>query len=285
MAPIGSAGPTSSVGLAWRGRIGGVILAQITDTHILAPGEKQFVDNNAMLAKAIESLNSENPRPDAVVATGDLTNWGYPEQYTELAKLASALEIPFFPMVGNHDDRALMKQTFPDMAWADGEHASWVLDIEDTTLIGFDSIDPGQNGAAFDDERGAWLDSTLSSTTKPVILAMHHPPFTTSIAWMDEQGFRDVDDLRAVIADHSSRIIRILSGHFHRPIIGTVAGVTASVCLSTVHHIDLDLRPVSEPAVIFDPRGYQLHVVNGSEMVSHTRYIDTGEEAFDPEWD
>jgi hypothetical protein len=78
--------------------------------------------------------------------------------------------------------------------------------------------------------------------------------------------------------------VRILSGHIHRPVITTFAGVTASICPSTVHHVDLDLTPDSKPSVIFDPRGYQLHVLKSSQVVTHTRYIDTDEKAFDPGW-
>lgn len=262
-----------------------MILAQLTDTHVLAVDEEQFVDNNAMLAKAVTSLNAEDPQPDAIVGTGDLTNEGTPEQYEQLAQLVAELDAPFFPMVGNHDDRALMKQTFPDLGWANAEHASWVIDFEAVTLIGLDSLKPGVNGAAFDDERQAWLESALAAAGQPVILALHHPPFTTGIAWMDEQGFANVHDLQRVISEHSSQIIRILSGHFHRPLVSTVGGVTASVGPSTVHHIELDLKPESGPAVIFDPRGYQLHLIAGTEMVTHTRYIDTGQQAFDPGWD
>jgi len=262
-----------------------VILAQLTDTHILGPGEEQFLDNNEMLAKAIASLNAERPRPDFVVGTGDLTNWAHAEQYTELARLIGNLDLPFLPMVGNHDDREGMRQTFPDTPWADAEHASWMTEIEGITLIGLDTTDPGQHGGAFDEARRTWLETSLDSARSPVILALHHPPFDTHVGWMDGFGFRGVEELRSIITEHSARIIRILCGHFHRPVVTTTAGVTTSVCLATVHHVELDLTPDSEPALIRDPRGYQLHVVNGNDVVSHTRYIDTGEAAFSPGWD
>lgn len=261
-----------------------MILAQLTDTHVLESDETQFVDNNHMLALAIQSLNAEEPRPDAVLGTGDLTNWAKPGQYAELGALLEELELPFLPLVGNHDDRSLMKETFPDVPWADAEHASWVTDVAGVTVIGLDSMDPGHLGGAFDDERGSWLTSVLGSTDGDVIFALHHPPFETGVAWMDAQGFRGVEDLHAVIAQNASRISRILCGHIHRPVVTTVAGVTTSICPSTVHHIELDLGPDSEPSIIRDPRGYQLHVVRDGQVVTHTRYIDTGEHGFEPGW-
>jgi 3',5'-cyclic-AMP phosphodiesterase len=262
-----------------------VILAQLTDPHVLEPGEEQFLDNNAMLAEAIDSLNAERPRPDVVVGSGDLTNWARAGQYAELTELIGHLDLPFLPMVGNHDDRDGMRKTFPDTPWADAEHASWVTDVDGITLVGLDTTDPGQHGGAFDEDRRTWLEASLDSSSGPVILILHHPPFDTHVGWMDEFGFSGVDDLRRVIAEHPSLIMRILCGHLHRPVVTTVAGVTTSVCLSTVHHVALDLGPESEPALIRDPRGYQLHVVDAHGVVSHTRYIDTGETAFDPGWD
>ena len=84
-----------------------MIIAQLSDTHVLERDEQNFVDNNASLASIVASLNAEAPRPDLVLATGDLTNWGYPGQYEILAELLADLEIPLLPLMGNHDDRTL----------------------------------------------------------------------------------------------------------------------------------------------------------------------------------
>jgi Icc protein len=260
-----------------------VLLAQITDTHVLEPDEEQFVDNNNMLALAIRSLNAEDPSPDLVLGTGDLTNWARPAQFEVLGELMSELDPPFLPLVGNHDDRALMKQTFPAVPWADADHASWVHELDGIRIVGFDTIDPGQHGAAFDDERKMWLDAALAGD-QPTVLAMHHPPFKTGIAWMDAFGYQRVEELNEVIAAHSSKLLRILCGHIHRPMVASVAGVTATVCPSTVHHIVLDLMPNTKPNLIKDPRGYQLHLVDESSVTTHTRYIDTGETGFTPDW-
>ncbi len=261
-----------------------MLLAQFTDTHVLERDEVHFLDNNASLASIVASLNAELPRPDLVLATGDLTNWGLPPQYEVLSELLSDLELPVLPLMGNHDDRAQMRQLFPDVPWADADHASWVTGHDAITLIGLDTTDPDTHGAVFDDERGAWLESCLHSAPGPVILAMHHPPFTTGVDWMDASGFAGLASFRQVIAEHSEKLLRILCGHFHRPVTTTVEGVTTSVCLGGAYHVGLDLRPAADRSVIRDPRGYQLHLLNGTDVVTHTRYVDTGETAFDPGW-
>jgi 3',5'-cyclic-AMP phosphodiesterase len=262
-----------------------VIIAQISDTHVLDRQEEQFLDNNASLAAIVESLNAEQPRPDVVLATGDLTNWGRPSQYEVLSKVLSTLEIPLLPLMGNHDIRELTRQTFPEVPWTAAEHASWVSSHGGITLVGLDSTSPGVHGAVFDSERREWLESSLRAAPGPVIIALHHPPFTTGVDWMDASGFDGLAAFRGIVAAHSTKIVRIVCGHFHRPVVTTVEGVTTSVCLAGSFHVALDLRPGAGRWVIRDPRGYQLHLINGDDIVSHTRYVDTGETAFDPGWE
>jgi len=262
-----------------------VIIAQISDTHVLERDEQHFVDNNASLASIVASLNSEDPRPDLVLATGDLTNWGHPGQYEMLAEILADLNLPVLPLIGNHDVRALTREMFPDVPWADTQHASWVSSRPDLTIIGLDSTDPDNHGAVFDEARNEWLRTCLASASGPVILTLHHPPFATGVEWMDSSGFVGLPELREVIAEHSTQIARILCGHFHRPVVTTVEGVTASICPAGTYHVGLDLRPGAGKSIIRDPRGYQLHMIDGPTVVTHTRYVDTGEASFDPGWD
>lgn len=77
---------------------------------------------------------------------------------------------------------------------------------------------------------------------------------------------------------------RIVCGHLHRPVSSSVSGIAVQVGVSTVQHVDLDLLPVSTPSVIRDPIGYQILRVDGRCIVSHTRFIETGEQRIIPSW-
>ena len=79
-------------------------------------------------------------------------------------------------------------------------------------------------------------------------------------------------------------VTRIVCGHIHRPVQSLVGGALATVGLSTVHHVALNLADVSPIELIRDPAGYQLHRYRDGRWVSHTRYIDTAEPAFAPSW-
>ncbi len=149
-----------------------VLIAQLTDTHVVDPDadgrvpDEVYVDNNHRLASAVASLNAERPAIAVVLGTGDLTNGARPGEYERLAELLAPLTVPLLALPGNHDDRDLLRATFPTTPWIDAEHASWVTIVgtgdERVRVVGLDSTIPGAPGAAFDDEREAWLRSVLA---------------------------------------------------------------------------------------------------------------------------
>ena len=83
-----------------------MIIAQITDSHVVAQGHRYYdiVDTNAFLARAIAHLNALDPRPDVVVATGDLVSKGTNKEYAALREILSDLTIPIYVIPGNHDE-------------------------------------------------------------------------------------------------------------------------------------------------------------------------------------
>lgn len=262
-----------------------MLIAQLSDTHVLDPtsDEERWVDNNRRLTQAIEALNAERPRPDVVIATGDLTNWGKPGELAELVRLLAQLELPLLVLPGNHDDRAGMRAAF-DMPWAAPTHLSWVADLGATRVIGLDTTIPGEIGGALDDERETWLRQALANEPgRSTAVAMHHPPFASGIGFMDG-SMLDRHEAFADLVAANPQVERIFCGHLHRPVQTTVAGVTVSVGLSTVQHVALDLDPEAPIQMIRDPAGYQLHRFDGLAWLSHTRYIDTGESPFVPGW-
>lgn len=263
-----------------------VLIAQLTDTHVVDPrtDEELYVDNNGRVVEAVESINRESPAVSAVLATGDLTQWGTPEEFAQLATLMAAVRPPILPLAGNHDNRDGIRNCFPSAPWIDATHASWVTAVEHVRVIGLDSTRPGEPGAEFDDERETWFRGVLDEPHEgPTLLAMHHPPFLTGIDWMDRAGFVGLDRFVSVLAE-TNVVDRIQCGHLHRPMSSVVGGVLAEVGPATTVHVALDVAPDGPVQVIRDPAGYRLLRVTGNSIVGHTRYIDTGEDPFIPGW-
>lgn len=288
-----------------------MLLAQLTDTHVVdrdliegagADSGELYVDNNRRLALAVERLNRETVKPDVVVGTGDLTDNGTESEMAELLELLEPLEIPFFPLVGNHDRKDTFASCFA-MTWASPTNLSWAVDVGPIRLLGLDTmvnqpdradLEPGDihHGGIFDDERARWLSNQLSAAeSRPVVIAMHHPPFKSGIHWMDKNGLQGTDRFVDVVSSSPASVERILCGHLHRPITTTVAGVIASTGISTVQHVELNLDPAAPVQLVLDSPGYELHHFErdssrpgGLRCTTHVRHFDTGHDPINPSW-
>ncbi len=267
-----------------------MLLAQLTDTHILEPGsnDDHLLDNSARLAAAVDRLTNETMAPRAVLATGDLTDHGTEVEMAILLDLLDPIDAPILAVPGNHDVRATFRDAF-DLPWASATNLSWSVEVDDLVIIGLDTIVPGSHGGRFDAEREEWFIAALDEAgDRRVVIAMHHPPFLSGIGWMDEMTLQGRDRFADVVAGRPT-IERIFCGHLHRPQVTTVGGVTTSVGVSTAQHIELDLADGAPVGVICDPGGYHLHHDQQSGggpgvWVSHIRYIETGAKVHRPSW-
>ncbi|MEK6297636.1 MAG: metallophosphoesterase, partial [Paraburkholderia tropica] len=109
-----------------------MLLAQISDLHIKRPGALAYrrVDTAASLARTVSRLNALAPRPDAVLITGDLTDFGHDEEYQHLKRLLAPLEIPYYLLIGNHDERGALRRVFDERAELQrGEFVQYALDL------------------------------------------------------------------------------------------------------------------------------------------------------------
>src|SRR5690606_39988004 len=84
-----------------------MLFAQISDLHIRMPGQKAYrvVETDRYLPPAIEALNRLDPAPALVIVSGDLTDFGRPQEYAHLKRMLDGLRAPYYIMPGNHDAR------------------------------------------------------------------------------------------------------------------------------------------------------------------------------------
>ncbi|MBP0594257.1 phosphodiesterase [Paraburkholderia sp. LEh10] len=261
-----------------------MLLAQISDLHIKRQGALAYehVDTAAHLARCINRLNALEPRPDAVVITGDLVDQGEPEQYAYLKSLLATLQMPYYLLVGNHDERQALREAFSDRQElrTGGEFVQYAIDIGPLRLIALDSVVPGQSAGLLCDARLAWLADQLDeASNKPVIVALHHPPFVSGIAHMDALRLEpsSAGKLAALVARHPN-VERVICGHVHRPMFVRFGGTIASAVPAPAHQVALDLRDDAPSAFVMEPPAFALHrydSVNG--LVTHHAYIDSAD--------
>jgi len=145
-------------------------------------------------------------KPDIAFLNGDLTSKGQTQtQFDNWRSISEPLSsiCRIYPAKGNHErDKALFLQNFPYLegnTWYTVDHDSLTCIVLDTTS----DLKPGS-------EQYSWLRGVLAGLTKPALLFMHHPVFSSGMHG-DELGLSlFLPDLLT-----HSRVIAVFSGHDH----------------------------------------------------------------------
>ncbi len=118
-----------------------------------------------MLERCVQQVLSLPQRPDAVILTGDLVDFGRPDEYALLRELLAPLTMPLYLMMGNHDARDGLRGSFPDhpylRQWA--PFVQYAIEDHALRIVALDTVIPQQGGGALCAERLAWLDCTLAA--------------------------------------------------------------------------------------------------------------------------
>lgn len=238
------------------------LIAQISDLHIKAQGRLSYkkVDTQAALLRVIETLNRLQPRPDVVVITGDLVDFGLAEEYQTLRQALAELQLPYLLMPGNHDDRQALRDAFPEHRYLQqGETLHWQQHVKGVNLLALDSSVPQQPWGYVDEAQLQWLDEKLKQAPHtPALVMLHHPPFMTGIGHMDRQPLRNPEALAAVIGQYP-QVERVLSGHLHRSIQARFAGTLACTAPGVSHQVAFDLSQHGPANFVLEPPGFLLH--------------------------
>ncbi|AIR85431.1 MULTISPECIES: phosphodiesterase [Erwiniaceae] len=238
------------------------LIAQISDLHIKANGRLSYkkVDTQAALLRVIDTLNRLTPRPDIVVITGDLVDFGTAEEYQTLRTALCRLQLPYMLMAGNHDDRQQLRAAFPDHHYLQrGETLNWQAQVKGVQLLALDSSVPQQPWGYVDEAQLAWLKEQLEREPQlPTLVMLHHPPLISGIGHMDKQPLRNPDALAAIICQHP-QVERVLSGHLHRSVQARFAGTLACVAPGVSHQVAFDLSENGPANFVLEPPGFLLH--------------------------
>lgn len=235
-------------------------VAQITDLHVRRRGHVLHHMPHVVqpLRRALATIAALRHPPRCIVATGDLTEGGSPEEYWRLREIIEGTPVPIYLIPGNHDRREALRQVFNDHAYLHAfDHAVlFTVELPMLRVIALDTSEGKRRGGYLDPLRLRWLDESLRRRRDvPTILAMHHPPFPTGVRKFDAQPFEGRDPFAAIVSAHP-QIRRIICGHVHqhlvRPWCGTL-GVTAPSTAPT-----LVLRP-NALGLSREPGGLLLH--------------------------
>jgi len=215
-----------------------VIIAQISDTHIAldTPDCAQRIQD---FEDTIADINALDPAPDVIIHTGDIVQNGRMDEYAVTAGILAKAKAPTYLMVGNKDDRANLRASFPTADYLDANREFIAYSIEDypVRMVALDTLNPGSNKGDFCQDRIADLIAMLDQdVTRPVVVFAHHPPFIVPVG-PDPLHFETdevMQQFRAALG-HSSHLLNIYCGHVHRGTAGFVEEVPVLVmpCIAT----------------------------------------------------
>jgi len=188
-------------------------LLQLTDSHLRAApdGEVKGWRTRESLQLALKVALEGTAPPDAILATGDLSQDGTPESYRHLRDILGNVGVPVFCIPGNHDHPDTMAEALsqpPFHYCADQALGRW-------RLVMLSTWDGDRGGGRLRQEELQRLARALEHPAEPhVLVVLHHHPVPTG-SWLDKVALDNADEFLAV-ADSCARIRGILWGHIHQ---------------------------------------------------------------------
>lgn len=206
------------------GRLDVVRLVQVTDSHIFADPEGCLLGLNTResFEAVCDRVLREEWRPDALLATGDLSQDASPESYQYLADYFKKLAIPTFWLPGNHDNPETMELYLSNSKVLQAKQ----LLIGHWQVILLDSSVRGKVHGELADEQLEFLEKALKRyPEKHALVTLHHQPLDVGSEWLDQIGLHNHQALKDVVAKYP-QVKSVLWGHVHQEFESRINGTT-----------------------------------------------------------
>jgi Icc protein len=244
-------------------------LLQMTDIHLTTPGQTiGGRDPNANFRKALDHALSFHSDAEALVITGDLSDWGEADDYARLKEAIALLPLPVKLCIGNHDDRPTFLEVFPELADENG-FVQGTFPLSQGIGVLLDTWGPETHAGHFCADRCVWLDRVLTEGEGPFWLFMHHNPVPTHIGPTDQIMLLEAERFAAVVAKHRERIAHIFHGHCHLPLSGSLHGVPYSSPRGTNHAGWSNFAETEFLSASDLPEAYTVIIAQGAGITVH----------------
>jgi 3',5'-cyclic AMP phosphodiesterase CpdA len=180
-------------------------IAHISDLHC---GSPHFVPN--LMERAITEVN--DLAPDVVVCSGDLTSFGFRQEYAEARAYLDRLECEHLVVVpGNHDSRNVGYIHFEEQF---GERDS-VVHLNGVSIVAVDSSEPDLDHGHIGRRRYRWIQEQFSGPADVRVFVLHHHLLPVPGTGRERNVVYDAGD--ALEALQRANVNLVLSGHKHVP--------------------------------------------------------------------
>jgi len=180
-------------------------IAHISDLHC---GSPHFVPN--LMERALGEVNDFGP--DIVVCTGDLTTFGFRQEYAEARNYLDRIVCDTLVVVpGNHDSRNVGYVHFEEEF---GERNS-VVRKGGVTIVAVDSTEPDLDHGQIGRGRYGWIAEQFAEPADFRIFVLHHHLLPVPGTGRERNIVYDAGDALEVL--QRANVNLVLSGHKHVP--------------------------------------------------------------------
>ena len=250
-------------------------IIHFSDPQLVPAGELNYdIDPQQRLRLCVEAVRRECADVDFCLVTGDLTHWGEKLAYQVLGKELDNLPAPYYLLMGNHDRREHFLSVFPNHPRSDDGYIQFTLDTAAGLFICLDTLEQGKRSGFLCSQRLGWLEQVLGQNAgRAIYLFMHHPPFRTGLASMDDDNLINDGEFWQVIKPYRQQIRHLFFGHLHRSVNGAWNGISYSCPASLVHQTPFDFTNVKVSALSPEPPVYHLALLHSDRVVVHARHF------------
>jgi Icc protein len=187
------------------GRNGPFVIGHLSDLHCGGP---YFLPD--LLERAITEIN--DLEPDVVVCSGDLTTFGFKEEYAQAKSYLSRIVCENVVVVpGNHDSRNVGYVHFEELF---GDRNS-VLHVDGVSVVAVDSTEPDLDHGQIGRGRYRWIEEQFAVPAEMRVFVCHHHLLPVPGTGRERNVIYDAGD--AIECLQRAGVNVVLSGHKHVP--------------------------------------------------------------------
>lgn len=207
-------------------------IVQLSDIHLFEEPQKGLlgVKTNDSFNAVIDLIKKEQ-KPDLILLSGDLSQDGSKASYLRIADQLKAFTVPTYYVLGNHDNAAVLNETYPLENITHHRH----IVLKEWHIILLNSQKVGAVDGFLDQTQLNFLQHCLQMYPEHyAIIVFHHQPVPVGCAWLDKLGLTNADELWSIVKSFP-KVHTILFGHIHQEYEGQKNGIqyfsTPATCI------------------------------------------------------
>lgn len=193
-------------------------IIQITDCHLFADQSTRLRDVHTWprFEAVVDFVRDRFPNLDYLVMSGDTAHDEVAETYRLVRDRLGDLVTKMRIIPGNHDNRAALKEVFPECCELIDGRTNFTVRVGNWQLIGLDSHIPGEVPGLVGEAQIERTRTMLrESDDSWMAVFIHHPPVDVGSPWLDEIGLQDANELLQLVSEFD-RVRLMCCGHIHQ---------------------------------------------------------------------